>query len=174
MAGVATYQGSPPRGFELLGLLIALGGLFWLLAPGLSAPPLVPAMLMAIAGAAWGAYTLLGRGSADPLAATARNFVGTVPLALVLLVLAISEPMSAEGVLLAVLSGAATSGIGYAIWYAALPSLTVTVAGVAQLTVPAVAAFGAALWLGEAITLRLALATLLILSGVGLAVFGRR
>ncbi|MEM9303429.1 MAG: DMT family transporter [Pseudomonadota bacterium] len=174
MAAVATLQGQRPRGLEAIGLLVALGGLAWLLAPGLTAPPLLPALLMAIAGAAWGAYTLFGRGASDPLAATARNFIGTWPLAVVLLAGLAFEAPSVRGVVLAVLSGAITSGLGYAIWYAVLPRLTVAIAGCAQLTVPAVAAIGGALWLGETITLRLALASLLILAGVGLTILGRR
>lgn len=170
MAGIAVAQGKPPSGQEGLGLAIALAGLAWLLAPGLSAPPLLPALLMAAAGMAWGAYTLLGRGAKDPTAVTARNFLGCLPLGLLLPLGDGGAAWTPAGVGLALAAGGLTSGVGYAIWYAALPRLSVATAGVSQLLVPAVAAAGAALWLGEPVTPRLLLASLAILTGVGLTI----
>lgn len=132
---------------------------------------------MIASGACWGAYSLRGRGSAAPLRANAGHFVRTVPMALLASFagLAVSAPrLTVEGGLLAVASGAITSGVGYALWFAALRGLTATQAAIVQLTVPPLAAAGAVLFLGERLTLRLALAGLLILGGVGLAVVGRR
>jgi len=142
--------------------------LLWLLAPGATAPPLFPALLMALAGVAWGIYTMLGKGAADPFARTARNFIGAAPIALLgLLAVPISAP-GPHGVLLAVASGALTSGLGYVIWYAVLPGLNVATAGAAQLLVPVVAAAGGVLWLGESLSLKLAAVTALILTGIWL------
>ncbi|HZH27965.1 MAG TPA: DMT family transporter [Azospirillaceae bacterium] len=174
MTAVTTIRGTPPGRREMAGLAVALAGFGWLLAPGLVAPPMAAALLMGLAGAAWGVYTLLGRGAADPLAQTARYFVGAAPLGLVLLALASAGSAGAlelpgvRGVALAILSGAVTSAIGYAVWYTVLPRLSVTVAGISQLLVPAIAAAGGALWLGEPLSARVVGATVLILAGIGL------
>ncbi len=167
MAGLAALRGERMRAVQLLGLMLALAGLAWLLAPGVSAPPLGPAVLMIGAGAAWGVYSLLGRGKSDPVAQTARNFVGAAPLGLLFWCVG-QYDVSGMGVGLAVASGAATSALGYVIWYSALPSLTAATAGALQLLVPAVAAAGGLLWLGEPMTATLVGATLLILLGIGL------
>ena len=166
----AVVQGERPRPLQWAGLLLALAGLVYLLLPGAGAPPLGAAVVMAVAGVAWGAYTLLGRGSADPVRVTATNFVGATLLVLLpwLAVEGLSGA-SALGVGLAVASGALASGVGYAVWYAALPHLSAMRAAVVQLIVPALAsAFGVA-FMGEQLTLRLVLATALILGGVALA-----
>lgn len=167
MIGLGIAAGDRPGPLEWAGLAVAVAGLVWLLFPGLHAPPLWAAALMGLAGAAWGVYSLLGRGESDPVAGTARNFLFTVPLVLALFV---AGPSWAEadlaGVALAVTSGALTSGLGYVIWYAALPGLTPMSASVVQLAVPAVAAAGGILLLGEMLTLRLAVATALILGGI--------
>jgi drug/metabolite transporter (DMT)-like permease len=151
------------------GFVLAVVGLVYLVSPGVTAPPLLGAMLMAVAGVAWGVYSLRGRGVADPLAATARNFVRAAPMALALsLVLAGSAHADAAGVALAVASGALTSGIGYVIWYAALPGLSAMRAATVQLSVPLIAAFGGVIFLSEAITPRLMLCSVAILGGIGL------
>jgi len=156
------------------GAALAVAGLVYLVAPGVAAPPPLAAGSMAVAGVAWGVYTLRGRGIADPLAATAANFAWATPLAVALSLLAWSSAKVApEGVALAIASGAITSGIGYVIWYAALRGLTALQAATVQLAVPLVAAFGGVLWLGEAITPRLALASAAILGGIAL-VLGTR
>jgi len=168
LAAIATLRGTPPSGRDRIGLLIAFAGMAWLLAPGATTPPLFPALLMGLAGIAWGVYTMLGRGAADPFARTARNFIGAAPVALlILLVVPLSAP-TRDGVLLAIASGAITSGLGYVIWYAVLPDLKVATAGAAQLLVPVVAAAGGILWLGESLSLKLAAVTIVILGGIWL------
>lgn len=154
----------------LVASLLALGGLVWLLASDLGQSALLPALSMTLAAVGWGVYTLIGRGAKDPLAQTSRNFIGAAPVGLALWALSPSAPMTTTGALLAITAGAITSGLGYAIWYAALPRLSRISAGVAQLMVPPVTAIIAALWLGEALTFKLVSATALILAGVALSI----
>jgi drug/metabolite transporter (DMT)-like permease len=124
---------------------------------------------MAVAGVAWGVYSLRGRGVADPLAATSRNFLRAVPLALVLSIIFVARAHAdATGIALAVASGALTSGIGYVVWYAALARLSAMQAATVQLSVPLLAAFGGVLLLSEAITPRLAAASVAILGGIAI------
>lgn len=175
MIGVGLTLGERPRAAEWLGMLVALCGLVWLVAPGVTAPPLLGATLMAIAGAAWGVYSLRGRATTAPVARTAGNFLLAVPVVAVAVAFALpAAHWTGRGVLLATISGALASGLGYVIWYAALPGLTATRAATVQLAVPLLAAFGGVALLGEAITVRLATAAALILSGVGMAIRGRR
>jgi len=173
MLGWTVARGERPRAREWLGLVAALGGLVVLVFPSLTSPPPVAAGSMLAAGAAWGVYSLRGRGTADPLTATSSNFARAVPLALLtsLLVLGISGSphLSTRGVTCAVASGALASGIGYSLWYAALRDLTATRAGIVQLAVPVLAALGGVLILGEHATLRLAIASCAILGGIALA-----
>lgn len=168
--GWAINKGDRPGPLEWSGLGIAFAALVYLVSPGLVAPHPLGAALMALAGLAWAAYTLLGRGSAAPLTDTAGNFIRTVPAALLLVVAgALSTPVTLPAVGYAVASGAIASGLGYAIWYAALPHLTRTRAAIVQLTVPAIAATGGVLLIGEPLTLRLVIASAGILGGVALA-----
>lgn len=170
----AFWAGDRPDVRESAGMLLALGGLGYLASPGLAAPSLSGALLMAIAGGAWGVYSLRGRGVADPLGDTAGNFVRTVPLVAGFGLLALQNSRaSIEGALLAVVSGALTSGVGYAVWYAALRGLSATRAAVVQLSVPVLAAGGGVAFLSEEISTRLVVAAALILGGVGLALRGR-
>ena len=157
------------------GLLVALAGLVALFFPGLSAPPIGGSSLMVVAGIAWGMYSLRGRGHTDATEASADNFLRTVPLAALLSLVTWSEvQLDGPGIAYAVLSGALTSGVGYAIWYAALRGLTATRAATVQLTVPVFAAVGGGvLFLGEPVTPRLALAAMAILGGVALVIQGR-
>ncbi len=158
-----------------LGLLLALGGLVGLMLPGLSAPPLVGALLMLTAGVAWGIYSLLGRSGGDPLSATAANFRRAAPLAvLVSLALLSRAELDGLGIGYAVLSGALASGVGYAIWYTALPALTATRAATVQLSVPVIAAVGGMLLLAEPLSLRFILAAVAILGGIALVLLGRQ
>ena len=174
MIFVALFKGEPPGALEWMGLGVALGGLVYLVFPGLSSPPIVSSMLMAVAGIAWGFYTLRGRGSIDPLGDTTGNFIRTLPLViLVLLPFLPNIHLSGRGVVLAVLSGALASGVGYTVWYAALKFHTSTRAAVLQLAVPVIAAVGGVLLLDEPATLRLAIAAALILGGIALTIFGR-
>jgi len=170
----AIFSGERPGAAEWFGLALAFGGLVYLVSPGLSAPPALNAGLMAIAGVAWGVYSLRGRGASDALGVTAGNFLRTVPFALVVAFAMLeAEHITQRGVLLAISSGALTSGIGYAIWYAALRSLTATRAALVQLSVPVIAALGGVSLLQENVTVRLVIASLLVLSGIALAVSTR-
>ena len=156
---------------EVVGLALALGGLAYLVAPGIAAPSLAGSVLMALAGMAWGVYTLRGRGSTDPLADTTRNFARAVLPALLLGVFAFRHlHMSTHGLVLAIASGAITSGLGYVLWFAALRGMTAIQAAIVQLAVPALAAAGGTALLGERITWRLVVAAALILGGVALAI----
>ena len=160
---------------EWAGLLAAVAGLVALTRPGLSAPDPGGAVLMIAAGVAWGAYSLRGREASRPLATTASNFARATPLALALSVALLgSAHFSGRGALLAIASGAVTSGVGYSLWYAALGGLTATQAAIVQLSVPVLAALGAVALLGETITPRLAVCGATILGGVALAVVGRK
>lgn len=156
------------------GVALAAAGLVWLVAPSVAAPPLVGTALMAVAGVAWGVYSLRGRGIADPLAATASNFAWATPLALaVSLLLAARAHADAAGVGLAVASGAVTSGLGYVAWFAALRHLSAMRAAAVQLSVPLIAALGGMLILSEAFTPRLAVAGAAILGGIAMVLAGR-
>lgn len=175
MFGVSLYRGVRPKPIEWIGLIVAFGGLIYLMLPGLSAPPLNSAVLMATAGIAWGGYTLRGKGSEDPLADTAGNFTRSVPMVLaVALVFLPNLAASWRGISLAVLSGAIASGVGYSVWYAALKFHTPTRAAVLQLSVPMIAAVGGVVLLAESTSLRLLAAAALILGGIGLTLVRRR
>ncbi|WP_324733194.1 DMT family transporter [Pseudomonas paeninsulae] len=151
------------------GLLLALAGMLVLLLPGASAPALGSALLMLLAGVAWGAYSLLGRGVGDPLAATAGNFLRAVPLAVAVSALLLSRlSWDVPGLIYALLSGALTSGIGYAIWYTALRGLRAFQAATVQLSVPILAALAGSLLLDEALSLRLLLSSVAVLGGIAL------
>jgi drug/metabolite transporter (DMT)-like permease len=173
MIGLGIMAGARPGLLEWTGLGVAFAGLIYLFAPGLSAPPLVGALLMAVSGIAWGIYSRLGRGEADPIASTARNFILTVPLALLLFLGGPSWSSAAPaGIALAVASGALASGIGYVLWYSALKGLPNMTASVAQLAVPIIAAIGGILFIGESVSLRLAISTALILGGIYVTIRG--
>lgn len=156
------------------GLCTAFAGLVYLVAPGVTAPDPSGAILMVAAGVAWGAYSLIGRRTSRPLLATTANFVYSVPPAIGLSLLFIaSADVSVTGVLLATASGALASGLGYAIWYAALPGLTAGRAATVQLSVPVITALGGVLLLSEQITLRLLVASSLTIGGIWLVLVSR-
>ncbi len=172
MTGYGLWTGERIRGARLAGILLALGGLVWLLLPGLAAPPPLAAALMLAAGAAWGVYSLLGKGAGEPIAATGGNFLRTLPFAAALLLAtATTGTVDRTGVLYAVLSGAVTSGLGYVLWYAALPRLRATSAATVQLCVPAIAALGGAVLLAEPVTARLLVASVAVLGGIALTIY---
>ncbi|HKD55518.1 MAG TPA: DMT family transporter [Steroidobacteraceae bacterium] len=155
----------------VVGWLTAVTGLILLLLPGISAPPVLDAILMLIAGVAWGLYSLHGRLSRDALGDTAGNFVRVVPATLLVSALFWTRRSAdTEGVVLAMLSGAVASGLGYAAWYTALPELGAIAAANAQLAVPVIAALAGVILFGEPITPRLAAASVLVLGGSALAV----
>lgn len=168
LAGLA--RGERLRARAALGLILALGGLAWLVLPGWESPPLSSAVLMALAGVAWGAYSLLGRDGADPLSATTHNFIFALPFAAAAFIAGIVPTHSdARGIALAAASGALASGLGYVAWYAALRGLAATTAALVQLAVPVLAALAGVALLGEPLTLRLATSAGAILGGIGLA-----
>lgn len=175
MIVVAILRGERPLALEWLGLAMAVGGLVYLVFPGLQSPSLASSLLMAVAGAAWGAYTLRGKGSGDPLRDTTGNFVRSIPMAAaVALIFLPNIHLSPRGAVLAVMSGAVTSGVGYTIWYAALKHHTAIRAAVLQLPVPLLTAILGIVLLAEAFTARLLVASILILGGIALTIFGRR
>lgn len=171
----ALKKGERLRVVQVAGLFLALAGLVALVFPGLSAPPLGAATFMFGAGIAWGIYSLRGKGSGDPVRATAGNFLRAVPM-VVLLTLAMwrSVHFDLAGISSAIASGALASGIGYAIWYTALPALKASAAATVQLSVPVLAAAGGIAFLGEPITLRFALASVAVLGGIALVILERR
>jgi drug/metabolite transporter (DMT)-like permease len=170
----ALGSGERPRLTEWAGLSLAVAGLVYLVFPGLTAPPLVSSAFMAVAGISWGLYSLGGRGASDPLADTTNNFMLALPPALAVnLIASGGAHVSSAGVVLAVVSGALASGVGYVVWYAALRGLTATRAATVQLPVPVLAAVGGVIFMSENVSLRLLVATAVILGGVALALSGR-
>ena len=152
---------------SLAGLAVAVAGLVYLVSPGLTAPDPAGAAMMAVAGIAWGFYSLLGRSATDPLQATAGNFIGSVPLVIVVSIVFLGRMQATPyGLALAVTSGAIASGLGYVIWYAALRGLAATQAATVQLSVPVIAAIGGVVLLSEPLLLPLALASAATLGGV--------
>ena len=175
MIGHGIWMGERLRTPQLAGLALAFGGLFGLFLPGLSAPPLLGSVLMLSAGAAWGIYSLRGRGVGDPTRVTAGNFLRVVPISVALsLLMHDSTSFDIAGLSYAVVSGAVASGIGYAIWYTALPALKATSAATVQLSVPVITALGGMVFLDESLTLRFLLASLAILGGIALVIVDRR
>lgn len=169
------WRGERLNARQMSGLALALGGLVYLMLPGLAAPPLGGSLLMIAAGIAWGVYSLRGRGAADPLTATAGNFLRAAPLGIGLGLAALPwAQLDMAGAGYAIASGALASGLGYAIWYAALPGLKATSAATVQLSVPVIVALGGVALLGEPITLRLMLASVAILGGIALVIWTRR
>lgn len=161
-----------PTAIQWAGLLLAIAGLAVFLAPGDTAPPLVGGLIMALAGISWGFYSWAGKGAARPALATARNFVGAALLCLLLIpLLGSSEQVQRTGILLAIISGTITSGLGYITWYAVLPRLSVSTAAASQLSVPAIAALGGVLLLGETLTTRFFIGSAMIFAGIALTMF---
>jgi drug/metabolite transporter (DMT)-like permease len=175
MIAMAIAAGNRPQAVEWLGWLVATAGLVWLLLPGAAAPSIGGAALMAIAGIAWGVYSIRGKVESDALGATAANFARSVPIVLIIFVVGLDQLfLTPRGVLLALISGALTSGIGYVIWYAALNYLSSIQAALVQLSVPAIAAAGGIMLLAEPLSLRLVVAGTLILGGIFLALVGKK
>lgn len=171
MIGYGIWSGERMRLLQIVGLVVACGGLIGLLLPGLSAPPLVGALLMLGAGIAWGIYSLRGKSEGDPLKVTAGNFMRTMPMAVALSVLLLQHAsLDPAGLVYAFLSGALASGMGYAIWYTAMPFLKSTTAATVQLSVPVIAALGGVLILGEPLTFRLFVVSVAIIGGIALVV----
>jgi drug/metabolite transporter (DMT)-like permease len=177
MIGYGLRRGERLRAPQMVGLILAVSGLVGLLLPGLSAPPPMGALLMLGAGVAWGVYSLRGKTSNNPLQVTAGNFLRAAAMSSALsALLSTNFSWDPEGAWYAVLSGALASGVGYVIWYMALSFLSATTAATVQLSVPVIAAMGGVLFLEEPLTLRLIVAAVAIIGGIGLVVLtgGRR
>ncbi len=171
MIGHGIWAGERLRRQQLVGLVLAFGGLVGLLLPGLSAPPLLGSLLMVSAGVAWGVYSLRGKSAGDPTRVTAGNFLRAVPMAAALsLLMRDGTAIDNAGLFYAVASGAVASGIGYAIWYSVVPALKATSAATVQLSVPIIAAIGGVVFLDEFASLRLVLASAAILGGIALMI----
>lgn len=174
MFAVALQSGERFSPLSWAGLAAAIVGLVYLVSPGVTAPDPVGAALMAVAGVAWGLYSLLGRGEADPLGTTADNFLYAVPLAVAVNFFFWSDVYTSwYGVTLAILSGAIASGLGYALWYAVLAGMPATRAATAQLSVPVIAALGGVVLLSEPVTLRLVVSSIATLGGIALVLLQR-
>lgn len=173
MIGHGLWRGERLRGWQLPGLLLAAAGLMTLLLPGLTAPPVTSAALMILAGLAWGIYSLRGRGSVDPVRATAGNFARALAFTVLLSLLALNHlAVDTAGVVYALASGAITSGLGYVLWYSVLPALRATQAAIVQLSVPVLTALAGVVLLDEALSLRLWLASVSVLGGIALVIVG--
>lgn len=175
MVGHGIWAGERLRSLQLVGLVLAFGGLVGLLLPGISAPPLYGSALMLSAGAAWGVYSLRGKGRGDATRVTGGNFLRAAAMAVALSVARRDgAALDTAGIWYAIASGALTSGIGYAIWYTALPALKATHAATVQLSVPVIAALAGIVFLGESMTLRLVLASVAILGGVAMVILEKQ
>lgn len=175
MIGHGIWTGERLLRLQIIGIVLALGGLVGLLLPGISAPPLVSSILMLVAGFAWGMYSLCGRRIGDPIQVTAGNFTMSIPFAVALSILTIDgAKLDSLGVGYAVASGAVASAIGYVIWYSILPSFKAVNAATIQLSVPVIAALGGIIFLGELMTVQFALASIATLGGVALVIFKKK
>jgi len=175
MIGVGLARGERPARIDWAGVALAVFGLLTLTLPGAASPDAIGAALMIVAGACWGGYSLAGRRSRNPLVATAGNFARASVIAIVALAPFLgTRHLTASGIALAAASGSIASGIGYTLWYAALPALLAWRAAVVQLVVPMLTALLAALMLGESITPRLVAASGLVAAGVWLTVWPAR
>ncbi len=171
MLAWALIKGDRPPALALAGMAVALGASVYLVSPGITAPDPLGAALMVAAGLSWAAYTLIGRGSTEPLADTASAFVLNAPVAVLLGLVSLGYGHhDMPGLIYAIASGAIASGIGYAIWYAVLPKLSRSTAAIVQLSVPLIAAAGGIVFLGEGLTWRLTISGALILGGLGMTI----
>lgn len=174
MIGFALWQGERLPKTSWVAFGVAILGLAYLVSPGMAAPEPRGAFYMIISGTAWALFSLSGRRVVDPVASNAASFIGCMPLVLIANAFFLRDfSVTTEGLFLAIASGAIASGLGYAIWYAALRKLPITHASAVQLLVPAMAAFGGAVLLAEPITLRLILASIALLSGVAVIMLNR-
>jgi drug/metabolite transporter (DMT)-like permease len=163
------HKGERLDAIQIVGFIVAVIGLIVLVFPGLSAPPLTGSILMLGAGVAWGIYSLRGKGEKNPASVTAGNFIRAVPFAAAVSIIFVPwVSFDLDGVGYAIISGAITSGLGYVIWYSALPGLKAASAATVQLSVPVFAATGGILLLGEPLTLRYLIASIAILGGIAL------
>ncbi len=178
LQAIGISKGIIPSWLQILGLLFAFAGLLIFLAPVLNFDGNIGASLgyvmMIIAGIAWGIYSWMGRSATDASLSTARNFIGAAPLCILLIPFIMPDSITLYGALLAIISGVITSGLGYVLWYAVLPKISVSLAATAQLSVPAIATIGGILFLDEAITKTFLLGSGLIFTGIGLTIWNNR
>ena len=175
MLGWAIVTGEKLSRIRWLGSAISMGGLIYLILPGISAPDPVGALLMFVSGSAWGVYTIRGKGASAPIAMTTANFRWAAPLAILLsIICSATRHLEPSGILLAVLSGSITSALGYIIWYKALRHLTTSQASIVQLLIPVLTAFGGIVFLSEHISGRLLVGSALILGGVAMGIMKKR
>ncbi|MDQ8195545.1 DMT family transporter [Coraliomargarita sp. SDUM461004] len=171
----AHRQGERMHRSQWTAFAVAIAGIVYLVSPGVSAPDPLGALLMLISGIAWGAYSIAGRGRSSPILTTSGNFLRAAPFALASSVCAFAHTqLIPQGIALALLSGGLTSGLGYVLWYTALPKLTTTQAAIAQLLVPLLATLGGIVYIDEQFTLRLAIASTLMISGVAWSMTHKR
>ncbi|QTD57137.1 DMT family transporter [Parasphingorhabdus cellanae] len=169
---IGIVRGIYPTPIQWAGLLLAIAGLVVFLAPGDTAPPLIGGLIMALAGISWGFYSWAGKGASRPALTTTRNFFGASLLCLLLIpFFGNADQIQPTGIALAVISGTVTSGLGYITWYAVLPRLSVSTAAASQLSVPAIAALGGVLLLGETLSTRFFVGSAMIFAGIGLTMF---
>lgn len=170
MIGYGLWSGERLQTLQWTGLFCALIGFIGLMIPGVTAPPLAGSIIMIISGVAWGLYSLMGKSLGEPILTTTGNFIRAIPIALTINVIAFTQfSWDSRGAFYAILSGALASGAGYTLWYATLKKLQVTTASVVQLSVPVITAIGGILLLNETMTLRLFIASAVILGGIALA-----
>ena len=173
MLGIGFFAGDRLSLYQWIGFFIAAAGLIYLLSPGLSAPPLLGALMMSAAGIGWGLYSVFGKGAGDPIAKTCGNFQRAALLLLLAspaILALLPEPLpTVKGVLLSLLCGGVTSALGYALWYRVLKDMSITAAAISQLTVPIIAALGGVVFVSEPLTQRFVIASIVTLGGVGLA-----
>ncbi len=175
MIAIGALSGNKLHFSEWLGIGVAFAGVVYLVKADLTPPSLLGFVLMAFSGVAWATYTLLGRGSKQPIVDTTANFLRTFPLVILLVLFTLQDiSLTRQGVTYAALSGSAASAVGYSIWYLILKDISVTQAAVVQLLVPILAAAGGILFVNELISSRLIIASLLVLGGITLVIAGRR
>ena len=167
MLFINIIRGNRPIVITVVGMVLAFSGLVYWLIPAWGTPSIMGFVLMACSGVAWGLYTLAGQGTKNALLETTQNFIFTLPWLIIIGgLLSSAVKWQQAGIVFAVISGAITSGIGYAIWYAVLPKITVSQAGVIQLLVPIIAAVGGVVFAGESMTLRLFISAVMVLGGI--------
>lgn len=170
MIGGALFEGERPHARQWVGLLVAIAGLVYLLFPGIASPSPLGGALMTIAGMGWALYSIHGRGAVDPVAQNGGNFIRTLPMLIIISVLALRQQhIETTGAILAILSGAVTTGLGYAVWYSALRGLTATRAALVQLLVPVITVAGGVVLLREPLSPRVVLSAAIVIGGIALA-----
>jgi drug/metabolite transporter (DMT)-like permease len=162
-----SFLGEKLSKIQLLSIVLAFSGLVYLLFPNLKTPNFISSMLMIIAGISWAVYTYLGKGQKTPMLSTAINFIYTIPLLLILLLISKNQfQIQSIGILYAVISGVITSACGYIIWYAVLKEIPMIHASILQLFVPIITILGGVIFINEELTIRIIIASIIILGGI--------